>query len=500
MEFELENEFELNYEVSGSDYGGIVVDGGFKQVTQKSESTPFNEIVDFNDSCSVELEATVGVRAGIRLKLFDNKGLLTDPALRAGIDAESVSRCDGSLKPSSSLPYDDEEPQETKVLNTSALSLFEPFRLEKLDIDMRLSLPIRSTLGIRFELPFIGGFWIVKIKLKFEIDILSIPILTLPQPEPVRGEYQCLCYGYPACTDSGYLEMDVEAIKTIGKTLFFNNALDSPTTFVLVFDDSKPSNWTANNFEGTKGSIQLSSGSEEQFCCGAADMPVSELFLVSTPQFPSFDHSLISYEPATTEDCYLTNLIEGCVMDQFYNDTIGDKVCQDEGCNWVGNDFCVFHGVDCNDWYSFDRCDEAPENNCERVVSLIRNGGHKENGALPGEIKYLKALQRLDLGFVPECETESFCLDLDSSRFPNEVKSCLESNCTTTLDDLDHGGKCWVNKTSTDAECHYNCSIVHDEVLSYQLACTNYTEREDNEKLTGLVPAEIWAMKSLGKF
>ena len=41
---------------------------------------------------------------------------------------------------------------------------------------------------------------------------------------------------------------------------------------------------------------------------------------------------------------------------------------------------------------------------------------------------------------------------------------------------------------------------MHDDVLSYQLACTNYNEREDNEKLTGLVPAEIWAMKSLGKF
>ena len=54
------------------------------------------------------------------------------------------------------------------------------------------------------------------------------------------------------------------------------------------------------------------------------------------------------------------------------------------------------------------------------------------------------------------------------------------------------GDECWVEE-----ECHELCAVDTAEVLEYNETCTKLSTREDNEKLVGEVPAELWTMDVL---
>lgn len=62
--FKLEQVLEFKYKATGGDYGAIVVakEGGFLQVTEEKSETPSKDIIDFNDSCNIQVKAGAGVR------------------------------------------------------------------------------------------------------------------------------------------------------------------------------------------------------------------------------------------------------------------------------------------------------------------------------------------------------------------------------------------------------------------------------------------------------
>lgn len=505
MEYDQTNEFKMGYEVSGGDYGGVVISSSkgvfFKNETKPLEQTDVGDIMKFeDDECELEVEAELGVRVGIVLRLFDNKGLETDLALRAGVEANSKFKCDGSLSPTSDLYYGNEEPEETKEL-TAFPGI--PFRQTRFDIDFALTLPISVRLGIHFD-PCFGvfggcGIWVIKIKVKFEIDILTVPLVTLPQAQPEKGEYDC--------KDNG-LELSVSAKMTDGDGFLFTNEIKDPKTFVLVFNNTSWSS-TPKQIYGEQGTMVLNRGvGSDPFCCGAADVPPNELFLLTTPSLLPFENSLLSYDEYG-EDCSLIETLEGCALDQFYQDAIGDMVCENENCNWkVEKDsICKFDGVVCycDDVLWILEIWDIPEVSCDcQVAALKRNGKHKMGGKLSSELfgsleygtKYLENLVVLDLSFDETCanETELSCLNATTVGL-NET--CLLANCDSPLVDITNGtNKCW---KEDDSQCHFKCA---NGGLNYtnQTICTERTERQDDEKLQGAIPSEMWVMEYLCEF
>lgn len=184
------------------------------------------------------------------------------------------------------------------------------------------------------------------------------------------------------------------------------------SSWVLLFNDTAWSTSPPTLDDQIQGTFELMGGNG--FCCGVADMPDFDLFLISTPFVPPLPYGLISYAGTLIPD--VCKVLQKCSLEEFYNVAIGDMICADENCNWklengtFAKDFCTYDGVDCD--------------SNEDAIVLDRNSHlHAPSSQLPEEIEYLKFLERLDLGFKPFCAESGVysCLCLWPSRHRHDL-------------------------------------------------------------------------------
>lgn len=483
----------IQYQVSGGDYGALVAKGNeisTKRETMEPEYTEPGDIVTVGEECNLTVVADYGLSLGIEVKFWDLPYYTASPAVRAGIEAVQTETCDGSLDAPSGSRFT-EEPDETRGISPTLVP--RPFRVKTFDVDFKLSIPIGFELRICFELKIDLGLFEIDISVcvietdaEVEITLWTFTVLTLPKPELVRETYQCLL-------PSGILTLDVdiqngtdEGDGEVPNTLFF------PTSWVLLFNDTDWSTASEPALEGMNGTIEIIPSGDDDFCCGAANMPVSDLFHISTPLIPFRPHGLITYAGTQdpNKDGALCKLLQNCTLVEFYNVAIGDEICDMENCNWTeasgqfGKNYCNWDGVTCNN------ADEMYVTELDRTSKE-----HLRGSRLIEEIQYLKFLKSLQLGFEPFCaQSGNFsCLEDVTA----EGVECVMQNCTgaeSVVDD-ETNETCWIEpQDNATLECFSEC-FNGDYGLDERTVCLDYMEdRPDETKIEGTIPAVLWSM------
>ncbi|KAL3922307.1 MAG: hypothetical protein SGILL_002271 [Bacillariaceae sp.] len=492
------DEFDVLYEKRGGDYAALVLDtdSGLSTKREKKldEATPFDEIISIPDDSCPTVTAELGIRAGLRLKFFGKKDYSADPAVRAGIEFTGELDCDGSLEPTPNR-FNGTEPDETRAIS---LLPSNPPRWKTFDIEFVLSVPIvfrlRLCFGIRIKINL--GFvkidikievCVIKINEEVEIVFLSIPLLNLPDPKLVTEEY--------VCRPDGILNQAVEATDLSSTN---NNVEPGSSTWVLLFDDPSGSWTTLENLKGESGDIQLGSGMPGAFCCGVEKLTDWDAFLISTPEIPPFlnqDTLLTWSETQSPDKGKICKTLQQCTLEKFYDECIGDEICEVEGCNWknadgsFGEDYCIYEGI---------RCIGG------NVVEINReNNDHKGDCELFEELRYLGYLETLNLGWVP-CLKRDFLTCLDDSGLNQTELACAEDVCGfETFVDADpmNNTTCL---TAPDDQNILSCLIencsIPEPLFPEKEFCVEYQEgREESVRIGGVVPSDLWSIPTLSK-